>query len=186
MDTYAYMPLPAGQPLVVDVERELYKHHELDDYVVSDFDKTDQSRLNICTRQQLELFHKTLFSDLYRRDREINFSVREEEKKYYIVPIILKDFQGSKLAYDIDHELLLEVEQIALHGYAKCQQNILGWLQSNGIDPLKMPKERDELLENHMLVKADKPNSCYHYDTLIGDLQNISAEDLAKALRCST
>lgn len=44
MDTYAYMPLPAHQPLVVDVSKELYKHHELDDYIVTDFDKTDQTR----------------------------------------------------------------------------------------------------------------------------------------------
>ena len=45
---------------------------------------------------------------------------------------------------------------------------------------------RDDLLSKYMLVKADKPNSCYTYVDLIGNLKNIQAEELAKALKCST
>ena len=46
--------------------------------------------------------------------------------------------------------------------------------------------QRDDLLSKYMLVKADKPNSCYTYVDLIGNLKDLEAEELAKALKCST
>ena len=34
-----------------------------------------------------------------------------------------------------------------------------------------------------MLVKEDKPNSCYHYDSLLQDLAQMPAEKFATAIR---
>lgn len=45
---------------------------------------------------------------------------------------------------------------------------------------------RDALLEKYMLVKADKPNSCYTYAGLVCKLREMKAADLAIALKCST
>ena len=36
-----------------------------------------------------------------------------------------------------------------------------------------------------MLVKEDKPNSCYTYVDLCGDLKQMSARDFARKLKCS-
>lgn len=35
-----------------------------------------------------------------------------------------------------------------------------------------------------MMVKEDKPNSLYTYDDLLQNLRDISAPDMAVALRC--
>ena len=34
-----------------------------------------------------------------------------------------------------------------------------------------------------MLVKEDKPNSCYHFDKLLQNLDQMSAEEFAVAIR---
>lgn len=44
---------------------------------------------------------------------------------------------------------------------------------------------RDDLLEKWMLVKEDKPNSCYTYVDLCGNLKQMSAKDFAIKLKCS-
>lgn len=55
---------------------------------MSVLDESDQTISEICTRKQLEIFHKTLFTDLYRRDRIVDFTdMKEDEKKYYVLPL---------------------------------------------------------------------------------------------------
>jgi len=44
---------------------------------------------------------------------------------------------------------------------------------------------RDNLLSKWMLVKEDKPNSCYHYCDFIGNLKEVSAEEFALKMKCS-
>lgn len=44
---------------------------------------------------------------------------------------------------------------------------------------------RNELLEKYMLIKADKPNSCYTYTDYIDNLKQMKAADLAESLKCS-
>ena len=48
--------------------------------------------------------------DLYRRERSIDFSKDNiEEKKYFLVPLILKkdcDLENGQLAYQVDKKLL--------------------------------------------------------------------------------
>jgi len=51
-----------------------------------------------------------LFTDLYRRDREVNFSEGELEKKYYIVPLKLVKNDGEFVRYEIDRKLIAKVE----------------------------------------------------------------------------
>ncbi len=41
------------------------------------------------------------------------------------------------------------------------------------------------MLDKLMLVKADKPNSCYTFYDMLTNLKSMRAEDLAIALKCS-
>ena len=45
---------------------------------------------------------------------------------------------------------------------------------------------RDDLLAKWMLVKEDKPNSCYTYADLLVNLEEKSASEVAIKLKCST
>ena len=42
---------------------------------------------------------------------------------------------------------------------------------------------QNALLHKWMLVKEDKPNSCYHFDKLLQNLHQMSAEEFAVAIR---
>ena len=42
---------------------------------------------------------------------------------------------------------------------------------------------QNALLHKWMLVKEDKPNSCYHFDKLLQNLDQMSAEEFAVAIR---
>ena len=42
---------------------------------------------------------------------------------------------------------------------------------------------QNALLHKWMLVKEDKPNSCYHFDKLLQNLDQMPAEDFAVAIR---
>ena len=47
-----------------------------------------------------------------------------------------------------------------------------------------MNKEaRDHLLSSWMFVKGEKPNSCYHYDMFLEDLDRMTSEDFARCIR---
>ena len=83
-----------------------------------------------------------MFTDLYRRDREVNFSEGELEKKYYIVPLKLVKNDGEFVRYEIDRKLISKVEQLTLNGYKKCQSNILDWMRSKNI---KFDAEKSDL-----------------------------------------
>ena len=88
------------------------------------------------------------------------------EKRYFLVPLILKkdcDPDSGYVSYEIDKKLLKKVENITVNGYKNCQPNIVDWLKNKGLlDPAGNPLQT-ELLKKHMLVKEDKPNSCYHF-----------------------
>ena len=187
MDTYAYKSLSKDGILEVDYDSELYKQNILNDYKVLDEDKTDQTVENICTQREIEMFHQTLFMDLYRRDRSINFNEQELDKKYFIVPIKLVQQNGSRARYKLDRRFIQKVARIAAQGYTQCQPNILDWMKSKRID-FNRPEHhqlRDSLLEKWMLVKEDKPNSCYNYFDFCGNLKQTSARDFALKLKCS-
>lgn len=52
------------------------------------------------------------------------------------------------------------------------------------VQDLKLSKEdRDIYLRRHMLVNGNKKHRCYHYDMLLEDLHNMSAEEFAIAIR---
>jgi len=108
MDLYAYKQMPATGTLLVDVDRELHKQNEHDDYQVEGVDLSDQTILNVCTAKQLEIFHRQLVTDLYRRERAVDFSVRDDEKKYYLVPLRMSaaDANLGKIQYEIDRKML--------------------------------------------------------------------------------
>ena len=80
------------------------------------------------------------------------------EKRYLLIPLKLKkDTSKNILKYEINTKLLEKVEQIYLKGYKNCQPNIIEWLKSK--DMLGSAS----ILKDWMLVKEDKPNSCYHF-----------------------
>lgn len=47
-------------------------------------------------------------TDLYRRERVVDFSVRDDEKKYYLVPLRMSaaDANLGKIQYEIDRKML--------------------------------------------------------------------------------
>jgi hypothetical protein len=60
-------------------------------------------------------------------------------------------------------------------------------MKSKGLNYLKStPDERESILGKNMLVKFDKPNSCYTYVDLLCNLREMKATDLALALKCGT
>ena len=71
---------------------------------------------------------------------------------------------------------------LAINGYPACKPNINEWLKTKQI---KSIEDRNELLDKYMLVKADKPNSCYTFTDYIENLKQMKAADLAVALKCS-
>ena len=133
----------------------------------------------------MEAFHYTLFTDLYRREKTVNFEARPEDKKYYVVPLRMTQRQGSRVQYEIDRKLLAKVENLAKNGYLKSQPNILEWLSKKG-HSLTETEAREKLLDKWMYVKGDKPNSCYTFVRLLANLKKMSAADLATELKCST
>lgn len=71
--------------------------------------------------------------DLYRRDRTINFSEQELDKKYFVVPIKLTQKYGDRVRYEIDKKFIVKVAEIAKNGYKNCQPNILDWMSKKSI-----------------------------------------------------
>ena len=120
MDTYAYMPLPTSQRLEVDFKNQIYKQNELDDYIILEDDKHDRTIRDVCTLEELETFHSTLFLDLYRRDRDIKFNTKPEQKKYYILPLIKTQESETKCEYVVDIKLMRKVMKLK-RGYSQCQ-----------------------------------------------------------------
>mgnify|MGYP007095175828 CR=1 FL=1 len=117
--------------------------------------------------------------DLYRREHKLNFSNQENtDKHYFIVPLKLskqaldethidQDGQRIVLSYQIDRKLLHKTERLFLNGYKKEQANVIDWLTRKGLlDDANQEAARETLLRKWMLVKEDKPNNCYHYDSL--------------------
>jgi hypothetical protein len=45
-------------------------------------------------------------------------------------------------------------------------------------------QSREEYFKKWLCVKADKPNSCYTFSSLIENLRQMPAEDMALALKC--
>jgi hypothetical protein len=55
------------------------------------------------------------------------------------------------------------------------------------LDCLKIKNDglaRERYFNKWMFVKADKPNSCYTFSSLIENLRQMTAEDMAIALKC--
>lgn len=126
-DTYAFRPLGQDGILNMDLNLEYEKLLTLDDYKTDPQDNLDQVVQNICTQNQLETFHETLFLDLYRQERKVSYdSLKDLDKKYYIIPLKrVETGDNSKIRYEIDKPLIEKVENIVLNGYPKATKNIL-------------------------------------------------------------
>lgn len=145
--------------------------------------------------EQLEIFYQSFILDLYRRENKINYdnSANNIEKRYFIVPLRLVENdddpahytngQRSTLMYAVDTRLLQKTERLYKVGYKKFQDNVPNWLRKKGLLGAAAKERRDELLSKWMFVKGEKPNSCYHYDMFLEDLDQMSAEDFAICIR---
>lgn len=83
------------------------------------------------TINQIETFHKWLVSDLFKRNKDINYEkcLSDENisktKKYYIVPLKIKkdlikddlELKEDQIIYEIDKKLLKKVELLSINGY---------------------------------------------------------------------
>ena len=57
------------------------------------------------------------------------------------------------------------------------------WLRDKGLLGAELFDARQALLKKWMFVKGDKPNSCYHYDMFLQDLERMPVEDFVKCIR---
>ena len=100
------------------------------------------------------------------------------EKRYFIVPLKLskqpldprhvkEHGQRTVLSYHIDRKLLAKTERLHNEGYKNCQSNVIEWLRGKGLLATHDLSAQQALLEKWMLVKEDKPNSCYHHDMFL-------------------
>ena len=125
-----------GDPTAqIDTQKEKFKLEEVDEHQDDPTDIQDFYIENICSVQQLEIYHKMLITDVYRREYAVDFSKFNENinKKYFILPLIL-DHDCRKegklnLTYRIDKKLLAKVENIHKYGYPSQDMNIIDWLQ---------------------------------------------------------
>ena len=131
--------------------------------------------------RQLEIFYKTLILDLYRRENAIKYDYKDSiEKRYFIVPLRLREQtldqvneNGERviLSYQVDTKLLEKTERLFLNGYKNEQTNVIEWLRRKGLLGAQATEAQNALLQKWMLVKEDKPNSCYHFDSLLQNLE---------------
>lgn len=87
------------------------------------------------------------------------------------------------LTYEVDYKLLAKTERLYKHGFKACQDNVPDWLLKKNLLHPDAKEQREEMLQKWMFVKADKPNSCYHFDMLLQHLDQMSAEDFAVCIR---
>ena len=74
----------------VDLQKEEILERVVNEYKPEEDDLYSFPIANMCTVSQLEIFHKTLIKDLYRRERKIKFNPADNiPKRYYIVPLRL-------------------------------------------------------------------------------------------------
>lgn len=71
------------------------------------------------------------------------------------------------LRYEVDLKLIQKTERLHDNGYKQEQPNVIEWLRSKGLLGTHASEAQNALLQKWMLVKEDKPNSCYHYDMLL-------------------
>ena len=66
-----------------------YSYHDLN----VEEDETDHCIKDICTVQQIQIFHRTLIRDLYRRELNVDFNkeIEQVEKRYFLVPLKLRN-----------------------------------------------------------------------------------------------
>lgn len=132
--------------------------------------------------------------DLYRRENAINYDFKDAiEKRYFIIPLRLSaptpdqmspdGTERVRIRYEVDSKLLEKTERLYMNGYKQEQPNVIEWLRGKGLLGSHATEAQNALLKKWMLVKEDKPNSCYHFDMLLQDLEHMSAEDFAVAIR---
>ena len=78
--------------MIIDLEKELYKEQVVNEFRDDQVDYYDQTIPDICTVQQLEIFHETLLKDLYRKHYKLDFTEDKKNinKRYYILPLVLQ------------------------------------------------------------------------------------------------
>lgn len=87
---------PSGE-ISFSHESEIYKQNGVNTYSRSDlkFEEDDQF-VEPGTVNQIEIFHKWIISDLFKRNKDINYDKcnseenQESTKKYYILPLKVK------------------------------------------------------------------------------------------------
>ena len=84
------------------------------------------------------------------------------------MPLILNKTDESIMQYSVDYKLLKKVEQLSLKGYNNCSLNIIDHMDQ--VKKFTDRAEAEEYLKKYILVKYDKPHSCYNYFELLDNL----------------
>jgi len=81
-------------------DEEIYKQNGVNNYSRTDLKYEEDDQLVLPgTINQIEIFHKWIISDLFKRNKDINFEKCNSEenqantKKYYIIPLKIKKGQ---------------------------------------------------------------------------------------------
>lgn len=187
-DTYLFKTI-SQDGISVDIDKEIYKQNGINEYERADISmEEDDHLIEPGTINQIEIFHKYLMSDLFKRHKDIQYDtcLNEENskktKKYYIIPLKLdkscKD--PNQLKYKIDNQMLEKVEKLCENGYKNEQEKIIDYLNTKG---LVTDEERRKKLDKIILVKEDKPSNCYTFHKVLENLKEMPAEVVASAIR---
>ena len=94
-DTYLFKTI-SQDGISVDINKEIYKQNGINEYERADISmEEDDHLIEPGTINQIEIFHKYLMSDLFKRHKDIQYDtcLNEENskktKKYYIIPLKL-------------------------------------------------------------------------------------------------
>lgn len=76
--------------------------------------------------------------------------------------------------------MLKKVELLSTNGYKNEQNRVLEWLEKKGLTSMQAKLDK---LQQHILVKEDKPSNCYTFHKLLDNLKQRSAEEVVVAIR---
>jgi len=95
------VPLDQEPAIQINIDSEIYKHNGTNDHDREDLQPLEEEEqvISAGTISQIEIFHRWLMSDLFKRHKDIDYEKCtceeniEKTKKYYIIPLKLVNNQ---------------------------------------------------------------------------------------------
>lgn len=109
---------PDEQTVKLNVAKELFKVNEVNEFEIDQLDITSKKVTFDISLKEIQDFYEWLVLDLYRREKPLTFTQnKENEKKFYIVPLRLQSDNNDELCYVLDIKLIKKVCSLKTLGY---------------------------------------------------------------------